>query len=41
MPRSMTNVKVGGLAFGSASNRASFANFAVRNMGPVSLASLH
>jgi beta-glucosidase len=38
---SLTNVKVGVFAFGGGSNRASFANFAVRNSGPVSLASLH
>ncbi len=38
---SLTNVKVGVFAFGSGSNRASFANFAVRNTGPVSRASLH
>ena len=37
----LTNVKVGVFAFGGGSNRAAFANFAVRNSGPVSLASVH
>jgi hypothetical protein len=38
---SLTNVKAGVFAFGGGANRAAFANFGVRNTGPVSLASLH